>query len=180
MKGGCFYKKAQLIMALRKIVYLGDNILRKNCRPVEKFDKRLSILLDDMADTMLAANGVGLAGPQVGVARRVVVVDISGGEGEILEMVNPEIIEMSDEMQTGSEGCLSVPGEFGIVTRPMSVKARYQNRNGEWCEFAAQGLTARAICHECDHLEGKLFIDIMERMLTEEELDSMGESEGDA
>ncbi len=166
-------------MALRNLVYNGDRTLRKVCRPVEKFDKRLGILLDDMAETMIASNGLGLAGPQVGIVRRVVIVDISEGEGTLLEMVNPEIIEVSGE-QTGSEGCLSVPGEFGIVTRPMNVTARYQDRNGEWHEIKAEGLTARAICHECDHLEGKLFIDIAQRMLTEEELDSLGEQEGDA
>jgi len=167
-------------MALRNIVHNGDSTLRKVCRPVEKFDKRLCVLLDDMAQTMVASNGLGLAGPQVGIVRRVVVVDISEGEGTILEMVNPEIIETSSEMQTGSEGCLSVPGEFGIVTRPMKVKAKYQDRTGEWHEFEAEGLTARAICHECDHLQGRLFIDIAERMLTDEELNSLGEDEGDA
>ena len=166
-------------MALRNLVYEGDKTLRKVCRPVEKFDKRLGILLDDMAETMLNANGLGLAGPQVGVVRRVVVVDISEGNGEVLAMVNPEII-MAEGSQTGSEGCLSIPGEYGIVTRPMKVKARYQDKNGEVREFEAEGLTARAICHECDHLEGKLFKDIAERMLSEEELDEPGESEGDA
>lgn len=166
-------------MALRNLVYNGDRTLRKVCRPVEKFDRRLGVLLDDMRQTMIESYGLGLAGPQVGVVRRVVVVDISEGEGKILEMVNPEILEASGE-QTGSEGCLSLPGEFGIVTRPMHVKAKYQDRKGEYHEIEADGLTARAICHECDHLEGKLFIDIAQRMLTEEELDAMGEDEGDA
>ena len=173
-------KKAQRKMALRNLVYNGDSTLRKICRPVEKFDKRLAVLLDDMAETMTASNGIGLAGPQVGVVRRVVIVDVSEGAGTIVEMVNPEIIEVSDELQTGSEGCLSVPGEFGIVTRPMYVRAKYQDRDGAWHEFEAEGLTARAICHECDHLDGKLFIDIAERMLTDEELSSLGEEEGDA
>lgn len=166
-------------MALRNLVYEGDKTLRKVCRPVEKFDKRLGVLIDDMTETMLNANGLGLAGPQVGVVRRVVVVDISEGKGETLAMVNPEIIESSGS-QTGSEGCLSIPGEYGVVTRPMKVKARYQDRDGEFHEFEAEGLTARAICHECDHLEGKLFKDIAERMLTEEELDDLGGEEGDA
>ncbi len=166
-------------MALRNLVYEGDKTLRKVCRPVEKFDKRLSVLIDDMTATMLNASGLGLAGPQVGVVKRVVVVDISEGQGETLAMVNPVITEFSGE-QTGSEGCLSIPGEYGVVTRPMKVKVKFQDKEGQFKEFEAEGLTARAIFHECDHLEGKLFKDIAERMLTEEELDNLGETAGEA
>lgn len=166
-------------MAIRNMVYKGDPLLRKICRPVEKFDDRLGILLDDMTETMLMECGLGLAAPQIGVIRRAVVIDKSEGAGDILEMVNPVILEKEGE-QTGSEGCLSVPGKFGIVTRPMKVKAKYQDRFGEFHEIEAEGLTARAICHECDHLDGKLFTDIAQRMLTEEEINAMGETEGDA
>ena len=169
-------------MAIRNMVYKGDPLLRKTCRPVEKFDERLGILLDDMAETMLMENGVGLAAPQIGVIRRVVIVDKGAGDGDfgdIVEMINPVILETDGE-QVGSEGCLSVPGKYGIVARPMKVKARYQNRSGEFCEIEAEGLTARAICHECDHLDGKLFTDVATRMLTEEEINAMGETEGDA
>lgn len=156
-------------MALRNIVKEGDDILNKKCRPVTKFDKKLAVLLEDMAETMRKANGVGLAAPQVGILRRVVVVDI--GEG-LIELVNPKIIAFSGE-QTGNEGCLSFPGQWGVVTRPDYVKLKAQDRNGD--EFTIEGkeLLARAFCHELDHLEGVVFKNIAEHMLTPEEIDEM-------
>ena len=146
-------------MAIRKIIELGDEKLRKTCKPVEKFDLRLRILLKDMADTMYKAEGVGLAAPQVGILRRVVVVDIGDG---LIEMINPEIIASEGE-QTGAEGCLSVPGRSGIVTRPNVVTVRYQDRNGDEYEATAEGFLARAFCHELDHLDGVIYVDKMER-----------------
>ena len=143
-------------MALRKIVTVGDPILTKVCRPVTKFDQKLAILIEDMIETMHEANGVGLAGPQVGVMRRLCVVDT--GEEDV-ELVNPEIVEVSAETQTGVEGCLSLPGKYGIVTRPEHVVVRAQDRNGEWFELEAEDLLARCIQHENDHLDG---ITIME------------------
>ena len=157
-------------MGIRKIVTLGDDTLRKHCKPQEKFDRRLATLLTDMADTMYKAEGVGLAGPQVGILRRVAVVDVSEDHSGLLELVNPEIIER-EGTQTGREGCLSVPGRQAVVTRPMRVKARYQNRKGEWMEIETEGFEARAICHELDHLDGTLYIDVMDRELTEEEIE---------
>ena len=154
-------------MALRNIVKEGDDILNKKCRPVQKFDKTLAILLEDMAETMRNANGVGLAAPQVGILRRVVVIDI--GEG-LIELVNPKIIAFSGE-QEGSEGCLSFPGQWGIVKRPNYVKVKAQDRNGE--EFTIEGkeLLARAFCHELDHLDGVVFKSVCERMLRPEEIE---------
>ena len=146
-------------MAIRKIVEIGDEKLRKVCRPVEKFDKRLQTLLDDMADTMYKANGVGLAGPQVGILRRVVVIDVGDG---LFKMVNPVIVEREGE-QSGPEGCLSVPGRSGIVTRPNIVTVRYLDRSGDEYEATAEGFLARAFCHELDHLDGVVYVDKMER-----------------
>lgn len=160
-------------MALRKIVTVGDSVLNKVCRPVTKFDSRLHMLLDDMAETLEDANGVGLAAPQVGVLRRVVLVDT--GE-EILELINPEIIKAEGE-QTGLEGCLSVPGKYGIVTRPNIVAVRAQDRFGEWFEAEGEELIARCFCHELAHLDGQLYTEVAERMLTPEELDAMYEEE---
>ncbi|MBQ7566033.1 MAG: peptide deformylase [Oscillospiraceae bacterium] len=157
-------------MALRNIVTVGDPILKKKCRPVILFDAKLHTLLDDMADTLIEANGVGLAAPQVGILRRVVIVDT--GDDGIVEMVNPKMIEKSGE-QTGSEGCLSVPGEYGIVTRPMYAKVRAQDRFGKWFEIEGEELMARAFCHELDHLDGHIYTEIAERMLTPEELQEM-------
>ena len=157
-------------MGTRKIVKIGDDTLRKVCKKQEKFDLRLAMLLKDMADTMYKAEGVGLAGPQVGILRRVAVVDVTEDHSGLLEMVNPEIIER-EGTQTGREGCLSVPGRPAVVTRPMRVKARYQNRKGEWMEIETEGFEARAICHELDHLDGKLYIDVMDRELTQEEIE---------
>jgi peptide deformylase len=156
-------------MAIRKIVKIGDETLRKVCRKQEKFDLRLAVLLKDMADTMYKAEGVGLAAPQVGILRRVAVVDVTEDHSGLLEMVNPEIIER-EGTQTGREGCLSVPGRQAVVTRPMKVKARYQTRKGDWMEIETEGFEARAICHELDHLDGRLYIDVMNRELTEEEI----------
>lgn len=161
-------------MALRNIVTVGDSVLSKVCRPVTKFDDRLSILIDDMIETLEEANGVGLAAPQVGILRRVVIVD--AGEDGILELVNPEIIEQSGE-QTGLEGCLSVPGKYGIVTRPNVVKVRAQDRNGEWYEAEGEELIARCFCHELAHLDGQLYTEVAERMLTQEELDELMEED---
>lgn len=159
-------------MALRNIVTVGDAVLTKRCRTVVQFDDRLAQLIDDMKETMLDANGVGLAAPQVGILRRVVVVDT--GEG-IVELVNPRIVHASKKMQTGIEGCLSVPGEYGIVTRPERVTVRAQDRTGEWHEYQGEELTARCFCHELDHLEGHIYTEIAERMLTPEELLEMTE-----
>ena len=161
-------------MALRNIVEKGDKVLEKHCRPVTNFDDRLHTLLDDMAETLIKSNGVGLAAPQVGVLRRVVLVletNVPEGEKEyIVELVNPEIIERSGE-QEGPEGCLSLPGIFGWVQRPEHVKVRAQDRNGEWFEVEGDGLTARAYCHELDHLEGVLFDTLADHIMTDEELD---------
>ena len=153
-------------MGLRKILTDKDPSLHKVCRPVEKFDKRLHRLLDDMVETMLDANGVGLAAPQVGILRRVVVVDT--GEG-ILELVNPTLIATDGE-QIGAEGCLSVPGKYGLVKRPYYAKVRAQDRDGEWFEAEGEELIGRCFCHELDHLDGIVYTEVMERYLTDEEL----------
>ena len=153
-------------MGLRKILTDREPALHKVCKPVEKFDGRLHRLLDDMKDTLLEANGVGLAAPQVGILRRVVIVDT--GE-EILELINPELIETDGE-QIGAEGCLSVPGKYGLVKRPYYAKVRAQDRNGNWFEAEAEELIARCFCHELDHLDGIVYTEVMDRFLTEEEL----------
>lgn len=142
-------------MAIRNIVKEGDPVLRKLCRSVLNFDEKLAMILDDMIETMNAADGCGLAAPQVGILRRICVVDV--GEGPI-ELVNPSIIAEDGE-QTGSEGCLSIPGKSGTVKRPMKVTVKAQNRNGETFEVTGEGLLARAFCHEIDHLNGILYID---------------------
>ena len=157
-------------MANRKIVTIGDEALRKTCREQKKFDKRLHTLLDDMAETMYKAEGVGLAAPQVGILHRVAVVDVSAERDGLIELINPEIVETEGE-QTGREGCLSVPGRQGVVTRPRKVRVRYQDRNGNITEREAEGFEARAICHEMDHLDGQLYIDIMSRELSQEEIE---------
>lgn len=153
-------------MALRNIVKEGDERLRKVCRPVEKFDERLHQLLDDMADTMYDADGVGLAAPQVGILRRAVVIDV--GEG-VIELINPKIVYESRQCETKPEGCLSSPGEYGMVARPVKVVCEYFDRSGEKKEIEGTGLLARALCHECDHLDGRLFRDIAVRMLAPDE-----------
>ena len=157
-------------MGLRKILTVKEPSLHKMCRPVEKFDGKLHKLLDDMKETLLDAGGVGLAAPQVGILRRVVVVDT--GE-EILELVNPELLETSGE-QVGAEGCLSVPGKYGLVKRPMVAKVRVQDRNGDYFEAEGEELIARCFCHEIDHLDGIVYTEVMERYLTEEELNGEG------
>ncbi|MCI7020078.1 MAG: peptide deformylase [Clostridiales bacterium] len=158
-------------MGLRKILTDKDPALHKVCRPVEKFDGRLHKLLDDMAETLEQANGVGLAAPQVGILRRVVLVDT--GE-EILELINPTLLETSGE-QVGAEGCLSVPGKYGLVKRPNYAKVRAQDRYGNWYEAEGEELIARCFCHELDHLDGIVYTEVMERFLTEEELAGDGE-----
>ncbi len=159
---------------LREIVKKGDEVLNKKCHTVTKFDDKLHTLLDDMGETLRQADGVGLAAPQVGILRQVVVV--INEDDELIELVNPEIIETSGE-QFGLEGCLSVPGRYGFVKRPMVVKVRAQDRNGNTFEVEDQGLTARCFCHEIDHLGGHLFDELVERTYTIEELEAM-EAEG--
>ena len=153
-------------MALRKILNDKEAALHKVCKPVVEFDERLHKLLDDMRDTLLDSGGVGLAAPQVGILRRVVIVDT--GE-EILELVNPTMVETDGE-QEGAEGCLSVPGRYGLVKRPYYAQVRAQDRNGDWFEAEAEELIARCFCHELDHLDGIVYTEVMERYLTEEEL----------
>ncbi len=163
-------------MATRRIVEIGDEKLRKHCKKVEKFDIRLRILLKDMADTMYASDGAGLAAPQVGILKRVCVVDVGD---RLYELVNPEIVSREGE-QEGPEGCLSVPGRAGIVKRPMKVLIKAQNAKGEPIEVAGEGFLARALCHEIDHLDGVLYVDIMEREIihSDDEEDVDG-TEGD-
>ena len=161
-------------MALRNILKEGDETLLKHCRPVTDFNARLHELLDDMAETMLSANGVGLAAPQVGVLRRaVVVLETNAPEGgeHVIELVNPEIVEADGE-QTDPEGCLSVPGAYGMVTRPSRVKVRAQDRNGQWFDIEGVDLTARAFCHELDHLDGHMFTELCDHIMSQEELDA--------
>ena len=153
-------------MGLRKILTDKDPALHKVCKPVEKFDWRLHKLLDDMRDTLIDSNGVGLAAPQVGILRRVVLVDTGD---EILELVNPVMLETDGE-QVGPEGCLSVPGKYGLVKRPYYAKVRAQDRFGDWYEAEGEELIARCFCHELDHLDGIVYTEVMERYLTEEEL----------
>ena len=155
-------------MALRTIVLEGDSCLTKVCRPVTAFNGRLHQLLDDMAETLADANGAGLAAPQVGILRRVCLVLDEANEC-YLELVNPEIIK-TEGKQSGLEGCLSVPGKFAVVERPNIVRVRAQDRDGNWFEAEAQGLTARAFCHEIDHLDGHLYTELVSRYLEPEEL----------
>ena len=153
-------------MGLRTILTDKESALHKVCKPVVNFDGRLWKLLDDMRETLIESNGVGLAAPQVGILRRVVLVDT--GE-EILELVNPSIVETDGE-QIGPEGCLSVPGKYGLVKRPYYAKVVAQDRNGDWYEAEGEELIARCFCHELDHLDGIIYTEVMERFLTEEEL----------
>ena len=150
-------------MAKLKIVKVGDDVLRKKCRPVDEITPKITQLLDDMAETMRAANGVGLAAPQVGILRRIVVIEVE--EGNLIELINPKIIAYAGE-QDGTEGCLSVPGKWGMVKRPMHVTVRAINRHGEEFELTGSELLARAICHELDHLDGKLYIDVARNIET--------------
>ena len=156
-------------MGLRKILTQEESILHKKCRPVTAFDDKLHGLLDDMAQTLRDANGVGLAAPQVGILRRIFLVDL--GE-EIVELINPEILETEGE-QDGMEGCLSVPGEYWLVKRPMRVKAKAQDRYGDWFEIEGEELIARCLCHENDHLDGHLYTEFAYHKLSEEELEEI-------
>ena len=161
-------------MALREVRIQGDPILEKPCRPITEVTERIQILIDDMLETMYEHDGVGLAAPQVGVLKRIVVIDV--GEGPIV-MINPKIIETSGE-QTGAEGCLSLPGKYGTVTRPNYVKAKFYDENMDECEIEGEELLARAICHELDHLDGHMYTELAEGPLyTAEE---MSESEEDS
>ena len=153
-------------MGLRKILTDKDPALHKVCKPMVNFDNRLFRLLEDMRETLIDSGGVGLAAPQVGILRRVVLVDTGD---EILELINPTIIETDGE-QEGPEGCLSVPGKYGLVKRPYYAKVRAQDRHGNWFEAEGEELIARSFCHELDHLEGVIYTQVMERFLTEEEL----------
>lgn len=162
-------------MAIRNIVTDEEDsaFLAKKSRPVEKFDRRLATLLDDMAETLHSANGVGLAAVQVGILRRIVVIDIGDG---VKELVNPAVVEQSGE-QESLEGCLSVPGKWGMTKRPKHVKVRAQDRHGKTFEYEGDDLLATVSCHEIDHLDGVLFLTHVVRMLTEEELAKMSSSE---
>ncbi len=155
-------------MAKLQIRKVGDDVLRKVCRPVEEITPRILTLLDDMIETMRAANGVGLAAPQVGILRRIAVVETE--PGEVFELINPKIIATAGE-EEGAEGCLSVPGRYGLVKRPLHVTVRAMNRAGEEFEITVHDFQARAFCHEIDHLDGHLYIDKVTRMLSKEELD---------
>lgn len=153
-------------MGLRNILTVKEPALHKVCRPVANFDWRLRKLLDDMKETLIESGGVGLAAPQVGILRRVVLVDT--GE-EILELVNPSLVETDGE-QIGAEGCLSIPGKYGLVKRPYYAKVRAQDRDGNWFEAEGEEIVARCFCHELDHLDGIVYTEVMERYLTDEEL----------
>ncbi|MBO5953137.1 MAG: peptide deformylase [Oscillospiraceae bacterium] len=155
-------------MGLRKILTEQESSLHKVCKTVTSFDRKLHKLLDDMKETLIESNGVGLAAPQVGILRRVVLVDTGDG---ILELVNPTMLETDGE-QVGPEGCLSVPGKYGLVKRPYYAKVRAQDRDGNWYEAEGEELIARCFCHELDHLDGILYTEVMERFLTDEELEA--------
>ena len=150
-------------MAIRQLRFREDEVLHKRCKEVKKFDEKLGILLDDMYDTMTKADGVGLAAPQVGILKRAVVIDVGNGR---IELINPEIIETSGS-QTGSEGCLSFPGVYGEVERPNYVKVKAQDRNGKWFIAEGEDLLARAFCHECDHLDGHVFTELVKKYINQ-------------
>ena len=156
-------------MAIRNIVKVGDPTLRKVSRKVVNFDSKLWTLLDDMKDTLDKAEGAGLAAVQVGVLRRVVIVDIDDGKG-LMELINPEIVEKSEETIEAEEGCLSLPNQWGVVKRPKTVVVKAQNREGKWCLYKGEGLRARCFCHEIDHLDGHIFTDFVTKMLTEDDI----------
>lgn len=157
-------------MGLRKILTDKDPALHKVCKPVTTFDEKLHKLVDDMRETLIDSNGVGLAAPQVGILRRIFLVDVGLNGEDIIECINPEILETEGE-QEGAEGCLSVPGRYGLVKRPYWVKLRAQDRNGEWFEAEGEELIGRCFCHENDHLDGIVYTEVMERFLTEDELE---------
>ena len=158
-------------MGLRKILTDKDPALHKVCKSVTEFDSKLHKLLDDMNETLVESGGVGLAAPQVGILRRVFLVDVGEEESEIVEFINPEILETDGE-QYGPEGCLSVPGKYGLVKRPYFVKVKAQDRYGEWFEAEGEELIGRCFCHENDHLDGIVYTEVMDRYLTEEELNA--------
>ena len=158
-------------MGLRRILTDAEPALHKTCRPVESFDKKLHILLEDMRETLIESGGVGLAAPQVGILRRVVLVDTGD---EILDLINPTMLETDGE-QVGPEGCLSVPGKYGLVKRPYYAKVRAQDREGNWYEAEGEELIARCFCHELDHLDGIVYTEVMDRYLTDRELEEMME-----
>ena len=157
-------------MGLRRIHTTDEPALHKVCKTVTSFDWRLRKLLDDMRETLIDSNGVGLAAPQVGILRRIFLVDVGLNGEDIIECINPEILETEGE-QEGAEGCLSVPGRYGLVKRPYWVKLRAQDRNGEWFEAEGEELIGRCFCHENDHLDGIVYTEVMERFLTEDELE---------
>ena len=154
-------------MAVLKILRFGEEVLRKTARPVDEITPRIKTLIDDMIETMRAAGGCGLAAPQVGVLRRIAVIEVE--EGKVYELINPKIVAYAGEQQD-QEGCLSNPGKYGITKRPKAVTVRATDRNGNEYELSGTDLLARAICHECDHLDGKLFTDVQIRPLTPKEL----------
>ena len=166
-------------MSVRKIITKGDPVLGKKAHPVTQFDEKLHGLLDDMRDTLAQASGAGLAAPQVGILRRVVVISTGEEVGEILELVNPTIVA-TEGGQDGLEGCLSVPGYWGRVKRPMKATVRAQDRNGEWFERTGEAMTARCFCHEVDHLDGRLYTELVEgKLYTNDELEEMMEEQED-
>lgn len=162
-------------MAILNIVKDGDPTLRKTCRVCEHITPHICRLLDDMRETLIDANGAGLAAPQVGVLRRIALVQDE--DGKIYELINPKIVAYSEERQNDLEGCLSIPDKWGITDRPMSVTVRATGRDGKEYEVTGKGLTARAFCHELDHLDGVLFYDKAVRILTDEELDELRKEE---
>ncbi|MDF2838820.1 MAG: peptide deformylase [Evtepia sp.] len=157
-------------MARKTIIQKGDAILTKKCHPVSVFDKKLHHLLNDLKDTLLSVGGVGLAAPQIGILRRVVIV--IDANDQILELVNPELMETSGE-QDGPEGCLSLPGMYGFVTRPMDATVRAQDRNGEFFTVSGSGIVARCFCHELEHLDGHMFDEHTDRLYNEKQLDEI-------
>lgn len=162
-------------MALREILTDQDPVLRKKSKPVTNFDGRLHDLLDDLKETLSDAGGMGLAAPQVGILRRATIV-VDDRE-KMLELVNPVLIEQSEELQKGFEGCLSIPGKWGLVERPMRVKIRAQDRNGKFFEVEGEGMVARCFCHETEHLEGHLFSELAVRLYSDAELSEIMEAE---
>ena len=155
-------------MAIRSIRTMGDEILTKECKPVKEMTPHTAELIEDMFETMYEANGVGLAAPQVGIRKQIVVIDVEDGNQYVL--INPVILEM-EGAQTGSEGCLSVPGKTGVVTRPEKVKVKAFNEKMEEYTLEGEGLLARAICHECDHLSGRLFVELVEVKLEDVQME---------
>ena len=165
-------------MSIRTILTQGDPALSKRCHPVTKFDGKLADLLDDLRETLAEAGGVGLAAPQVGIIRRAVIVVPDPETDEMVELVNPEIVAQEGEVD-GLEGCLSIPGMWGYVKRPIWVKVRAQDRGGNWFEMEGEGLAARCFCHELEHLEGHMYDEHTDRLYTAEELDEMESERAD-